>query len=181
MCRSSSVVLSAMTTGVRYEWYKNGQSAPFKLTEIASIQKGTATSSLTLVSVQTTASYYVKVFQANGSFTFDGPYVVTVNYGCTTPGARIAAAEVVEIPLTVTLMPNPVVDGRLRAVVSGAAGQALSVKLLDLRGQVVREQAWSEADAEQVVDWSIGQRASGLYLLQAQTPGRSTTVKVIKQ
>ena len=178
VCRSNPVVLNATTTGVRYEWYKNGTSAPFKLTEIASIQRGTATSSLTVVSAQTTASYYVKVFQANGSFSFDGPFVVTVNYGCTTASARVSAAEV---PLSVVLTPNPVLDGQLRAVVRGAGGQALSVELLDLRGQVVRSQTWSEADANQMVEWSIGQQATGLYLLKAQTPGQLTTVKLIKQ
>ena len=62
VCRSGAVLLRATSTGVRYEWYKNGTAAPFKLTEIASIQRGTTTSSLTLVSVQTTATYYVKVF-----------------------------------------------------------------------------------------------------------------------
>ena len=115
VCRSSRVVLNAITTGVRYEWYKNGTSAPFKLTEIASIQRGTATSSLTLVSIQTTASYYVKVFQANGSFTFDGPFTVTVNYGCIAPGARVAAAEV---PLTMTLTAQP--GGRWSVAGSGS-------------------------------------------------------------
>jgi hypothetical protein len=120
VCRSSGVVLTASTTGVRYEWYKNGTSAPFKLTGIASIQRGMATSSLTLVSVQTSASYYVKVFQANNSFTFEGPYGVTVNYGCVAPGARVATESVVEVPQRILLMPNPVTDSQLRAVVRGA-------------------------------------------------------------
>jgi len=179
-CRSSVVVLNATTTGVRYEWYKNGTSAPFKLTEIASIQKGTATSSLTVVSVQTTASYYVKVFQANNSFTFDGPFTVTVNYGCTTPGAREAAESVVEVPLSVVLAPNPLVDGQLRAVVRGAAGQALSAELVDLNGRLVRAQQWSAADAVQLIEWNISTQSSGLYLLRAYTPGQHTTVKVMK-
>ena len=177
LCRSSTVVLNAITTGVRYEWYKNGTSAPFKLTEISSIQRGTATSSLTLVSIQTTASYYVKVFQANGSFSFDGPFVVTVNYGCIAPGARVAAAEV---PLSMTLTPNPVVDGQLRAVVTGAGGQPLSVQLLDLKGQVLRSQTWAEADANQLVEWSIEQQGSGLYMLQAESNGQAKTIKVSK-
>jgi len=113
VCRNSVVVLAATKTGVRYEWYKNGQSAPFRLTEIASIQKGTTTSSLTLVSIQTKGSYYCKVFAANNSFTFDGPFVVTVNYSCV---GRMAAADVVEVPLSITLTPNPLADGQLRAV-----------------------------------------------------------------
>ncbi len=181
VCRSSQVVLTALTTGVRYEWYKNGTSAPFKLTEIASIQKGTTTSSLTLVSIQTTANYYVKVFQANGSFSFEGPLKVTVDYSCIAPGARVAAAEVAEAPLSVVLTPNPVVDGQLRAVVRGAAGMALSVELVDLNGQLIRQQQWQAADAEQVIEWNMGNGPSGMYLLRAQTPDQLKTIKVLKQ
>ncbi|MBC7571652.1 MAG: T9SS type A sorting domain-containing protein [Spirosoma sp.] len=184
VCRSSLVVLTALTTGVRYEWYKNGQSTPFKLTEIASIQRGTATSSLTLVSVQTTASYYCKVFQANGSFTFDGPLKVTVDYSCIAPGARlgahaVAATEGAEVPLSITLTPNPVVDGQLKAVVRGVAGAALSVDLLDLNGQVVRSQHWASAAGEQVIEWNIAAQPAGQYLLQAQAAGQRSTAKVI--
>ncbi len=181
VCRSSSVVLTTMTPGTRYEWYKNGKSAPFKLTEIASIQKGTKTASLTVVSTQTTASYYVKIFQANGSFTFEGPFTVAVNYGCIAPGARQAAEALAEVPLSVVLMPNPVVDGQLRAVIHGAAGKSLSVQLLNLRGQIVKEQNWPVGEGDQVLEWSIGSQPSGLYLLHAQTPNQLKTVKVIKQ
>ena len=191
VCRSSGVVLSAVTTGVRYEWYKNGQSAPFKLTEITSIQRGTATSSLTLVSVQTTASYYVKVFQANGSFTFDGPFVVTVNYGCVTPGARQATldgsvpAEVVETGLRIVLLPNPLTNGRLRAVINGAQGQPLTVELLDLRGMTLHQQQWETAASAQTVDWDVSDQPAGAYLLRAVSqPLHGTTqrqtLKVLK-
>jgi len=179
VCRSSQVVLPAGAVGTRYEWYKNGQTAPFKMTEIASIQKGTTTSSLTLVSVQTTANYYCKVFQANGSFVFTGPFAVVVNYGCVAPGARVAATEVAEVSLSVVLTPNPLIDGQLRAVVRGAAGQSLSVQLVDLRGQVVRAQQWAEAENEQVVDWNINQQSTGMYLLQAQAGNQIKTIKVI--
>ncbi len=183
VCRSNAVVLNATTTGSRYEWYKNGQSAPFKLTEIASIQKGTATASLTVVSIQTTAKYYCKVFQANGSFTFDGPYQVAVNYGCVAPGARIAAVEnvVPEVRLSVTVAPNPVVSETLRAVVRGAGGTLLTVDLVDLQGTTIRTQQWPVADSEQVVEWSVGNRPAGLYLLRAQSNGQVHTVKVVKQ
>jgi len=180
VCRSSSVVLTVGLPGSRYEWYKNGQSAPFKLTEIASIQKGTATSSLTIVSVQTTANYYCKVFQADGSSGFAGPFQVAVNYGCIAPGARLAAEPVVEVPLAITLMPNPLASGQLRAVVRGAGGVSLSVELVDLRGGVVRSQTWPVADEQHRVEWDITVRPSGLYLLRATANGKSQTVNVIK-
>ena len=185
VCRSSGVVLSATTTGVRYEWYKNGQSAPFKLTEIASIQRGTTTASLTLVSIQTTASYYVKVFQANGestpgSFVFDGPFVVTVNYGCTAPSARQAAFRE-DAPLRLLLMANPVDGEQLRAVVEGAGGQDLSVMLVNLKGQVVRQQRWSAADPAQVVEWLVGAHPAGVYILQARSGDQQVGTRLVKQ
>ena len=201
VCRSSRVVLSAPTTGrsadgVRYEWYKNGTSAPFKLTEIASIQRGTTTSSLTLVSVQTTASYYVKVFAANsastpGSVTVEGPFVVTINYGCTAPSARQAAldgatpAEWTEAGLQIRLLPNPLTDGRLRAVVQGAEGQPLTLELLDLRGMILHQQQWETAAPGQAVDWDVSGQPAGVYLLRAvsqQASGASQrqTLKVLK-
>ncbi len=191
VCRSSTVVLNAITTGTRYEWYKNGQSAPFKLTEIASIQKGTTTSSLTIVSAQTTATYYCKVFQTDGSFSFAGPFVVTVNYGCTAPSARQAAldgsapVEWTETGLQIRLLPNPLTDGRLRAVVQGAEGQPLMVELLDLRGRQLHQQQWAGAAPAQAVDWDVSAQPAGAYLLRAvsqQASGttQSQTLKVLK-
>ncbi len=177
VCRSSVVVLSSITPGNRFEWYKNGQSAPFRLTEIASIQKGTQTASLTIVSAQTTASYYLKIFAANGSFVFEGPFRVAVDYSCT---ARQAAPELADVPLSVVLMPNPIADGQVRAVVRGAGGQFLRVTLLNLQGQPAGEQHWTIAEPEQTIELSTAGQPSGMYLLQAQTPGQRTIVKVIK-
>ena len=156
-----------------------------------SIQRGTATSSLTLVSVQTTASYYVKVFQANGSFVFEGPFVVTVNYGCVAPGARQAVldgsapAEVVETGLRIVLLPNPLTNGRLRAVINGADDQPLSVQLIDLRGMTLHQQQWETAAPAQAVDWDVSGQPAGAYLLRAvsqQASGttQSQTLKVLK-
>ncbi|MBC7571899.1 MAG: T9SS type A sorting domain-containing protein, partial [Spirosoma sp.] len=178
VCRSTPTVLTSITVGTRYEWYKNGTSAPFKLTEIASIQKGTQTASLTIVSTQTTASYYLKIFAANGSFVFEGPFKVTVDYGCT--GARQAAPELADVPLSVVLMPNPIANGQVRAVVRGAGGQFLRVTLLNLQGQPAGEQHWTIAEPEQTIELSTAGQPSGMYLLQAQTPGQRTIVKVIK-
>ncbi|MBC7569853.1 MAG: T9SS type A sorting domain-containing protein [Spirosoma sp.] len=182
-CRSSSIVLTANALGTRYEWYKNGQSAPFKLTEIASIQKGTATASLTLVSIQTTAKYYCKVFDATGSFQWSGPFTVTIDYSCVAPGARQAAASVgtgePETGLQVVLAPNPVEAGLLRAVVTGAEGQPLRVSLTDLKGQVLGQQNWPSAEAAQAVSWDISQHPAGLYLLRASTDQQGLVVKVI--
>jgi len=180
VCRSSSVVLTVEVAGAtKYEWYKNGTTVANKMTEIASIQKGTNTASLTLVSVQTTADYYCKVTRPAG-VTNVGPIQVVVNYGCTAPGARLAGDEEPQTPLTIRLLPNPILNGQLRAVVEGAAGQPLSVQLTDTKGRMVRQQTWPHAEAAQLVEWTIISQPSGLYLLQAQTPGQRITTKVIK-
>ena len=181
VCRSSTVVLRATTTGSRYEWYRNGQTIANRLSEVDNVYRGTKTASLTVVNIQAPGTFYCKVFAANGSFVWDGPYAVLVDFGCPASGARQAAAEVAEVPLTLTLTPNPITDGQLRAVVSGAAGQALSVQLLDLRGQVVQQQQWQSAESRQVVEWTISRSPVGVYLLRAQTPGQRTVIKVINQ
>lgn len=183
VCRSSSVTLKAVTTGSRYEWYRNGKTVANRLTEVASAYVGTKTASLTLVNAQAGGTFYCKVFAADGSFVFDGPYMVMVDFSCTTPGARIAAsAEVrIEVPLSVVLLPNPVVGGQLRAIVRGAEGQPLRAELVDLQGQVRQQQQWAGAETEQGIEWTISDRPAGLYLLRVQTPTQITTAKVIHQ
>jgi len=136
VCRGSRVVLSVGLPGLRYQWYINGQTVAFELDELRNRQIGTKTASLTLASVQTTASYYVKVTGANGSVVWGGPFRVVVDFGCTPPGARVASGEeVAEVSLDVVLTPNPLADGMLRAVVSGAGGHPLVVELVDLWGR----------------------------------------------
>ena len=186
VCRSSDLTLVAGSSGSRYEWYRNGQTIANRLSEIANVYRGTKTGSLTLVNIQAPGTFYCKVFAANGSFTWDGPYTVLVDFGCTAPGARQAApigalTQAAEVPLSVLLTPNPVTDGQLRAVVRGATGQPLSVQLLDLQGQVVQQQQWPPAESSQVVAWNVSHLPAGVYLLRAQTPGQVRISKVIKQ
>ncbi len=127
VCRSTSTVLSVVTTGsgLLYQWYKNGQTVPSKMTEIASIQKGTTTASLTVVSPQTTANYFLKATDGGGTVVWYGPFRITVDYGCV---GRLAA-DFSEIEFQVVLAPNPLENGRLQAIISGAGGQALTVHL----------------------------------------------------
>jgi len=89
-------------------------------------------------------------------------------------------AGVAEIPLTVTLLPNPVVNGQLGALVRGAGGQSLVVELVDLRGQVLHRQAWPVAEAEQGVGWTVSVQSAGVYLLRAQTATGVALVKVVQ-
>ena len=88
------------------------------------------------------------------------------------PG-RSAPAEVVEAGLRIVLLPNPLTNGRLRAVITGAEGQPLSVELLDLRGMARHQQQWETAVPAQTVDWDVSQQPAGVYLLRAVSRGTS--------
>ncbi|MBO0931580.1 T9SS type A sorting domain-containing protein [Fibrella aquatilis] len=181
VCRSSRVVLTATLTGTRYEWYRNGQTVANRLIDVMGVQTGTTASSLTLVSVQTNATYYAKVFGANGSFAWSGPFAVEINGGCIANGGRLAATAEPTTPLTVRLMPNPIESGRLRATIWGAGGAPLHVQAIDLNGYVVNKQHWTTADYEQLVDLDMNAYPGGIYLLQVRSEGRTQTVRVLKQ
>jgi len=184
VCRGGTVVIKVVASGnpVKYEWYKNTLSS-VRLTEIPNQQRGTATSSLTLTNQQANANFYVRVTDVNGSAIVYGPFKVTVNMGCITPLGRLAAEET---ELKITVLGNPIIGEQLRATVSGAAGKALNLQLLDLSGKPVKTQNWQQADANQPVEWNLSAQASGVYLLQAvmdadgSTPAQRHSVKVIK-
>jgi predicted outer membrane repeat protein len=175
-CRGSNVVLNVPDGSSRYEWYRNGQSVASRLNNIAGVYAGATTASLTAINAQTSGTFYAKVFAANGSFVWYGPFAVSV-VNC---GAREAAAEP-ELTLQVRVVPNPLVNSRLRAMVAGAGGQALTVELTDMQGRVIRSQRWEMAQAEQVVEWDVSQAPPGTLLLRAEADGRSQTVKVAKE
>jgi hypothetical protein len=175
-CRNSRVVLTSPKAATRYEWYKNGQTAANKLIDVASIQVGTTTASLTLVSVQTSGTYYVKEIQANGSFTWSGPFAVTVDARCS---GRIGQDEP-RLALSVRATPNPVEDGQLRAEIIGAAGQKLTVQLVDNQGYIIKEQHWEQAGQTESVSWDVGHKSAGVYILQAVTNYQRQAIKVLK-
>jgi hypothetical protein len=175
-CRGSNVVMNVFPTATRYEWYRNGQTIANRLNNIAGVYAGATTASLTILNAQTSGTFYCKAFAANGSFSWYGPFVVSI----TNCGAREAAPEP-ELALQVRVAPNPLQHNRLRAVVKGADGQALTVELSDQQGRVVRSQRWEVAQAEQVVEWDVSQAPGGVLLLRATTDRQSQTVKVVKE
>ena len=176
VCRNGRVVLTTAKPAARYEWYKNGQTAANKLIDVANTQLGTTTASLTLVSVQTSGTYYVKEIQANGSFAWSGPFAVTVDGRCT---ARMGLEEPRPV-LSIVATPNPLEDNRLRADVTGAEGGPLTVQLVDMQGYVLHEQHWQQAGETESVSWDVSRQPGGLYILQALTKQQRHTTKVIK-
>ena len=175
-CRSSQVVITTATPATRYEWYKNGQTAANKLLEVASVQRGTTTASLTIVSIQTSATYYVKAIQANGTYTWTGPFSITVNASCS---GRVGQDEPTQT-LSILATPNPLEGDMLQATVEGAEGQALTVQLVDMQGRTVYQEQWPHAVQKQSVLWNVSSPPAGLYLLQAVTSSQRQSIKIIK-
>jgi hypothetical protein len=183
-CRNGSMIISVVATGnpVKYEWYRNSINSA-RLTENPAQVRGTSTSSLTLVNQQVTANYYVRVTDANGTAVVYGPIKATVDMNCNIYG-RVGTEEG---QLKITLLGNPIAGEQLRATVSGAAGKALNVQLIDLSGKPVSQQQWQQAELNQSVEWQLSGQPSGVYLLQANTEADSTSpaqrhsLKVIKQ
>ncbi|GAB3548780.1 choice-of-anchor Q domain-containing protein [Spirosoma fluminis] len=184
VCRGGTAVINVAVSGspIKYEWYKNSLTSP-KIMETPQLFRGTATSSLTLINAQTNTqgNFYLKTTDQAGAVTIYGPYRLTVDASC-----RAREIAQLETPLQVELAPNPIQQGRLRAVVKGAEGRALSVELLDLSGKPIRQQHWQQADAQQLIDWDMQLQGSGLYLLQVVSeassglPAQRQSVKVVK-
>jgi sugar lactone lactonase YvrE len=182
-CRNGVAVIKLVASGnpVKYEWYRNNINSA-RLTENPAQVRGTSTSSLTLVNQQVTATYYVRVTDADGSAIVYGPFKMTVNLNCNVY-ARVGTEEV---ELKISLLGNPISGDQLRATIVGAADKALTVQLMDLSGKPVYQQQWSRADSEQQIEWNLGSQTSGVYIMQAVTdangsgPAQRHSLKVVK-
>ncbi|GAB3510301.1 hypothetical protein GCM10027341_48570 [Spirosoma knui] len=178
-CRSASATINVVVAGkpVKYEWYKNTLTSP-KLMETPQLFRGTATSSLTLINAQsnTQGNFYLKVTDQSGAVTIYGPFRLTVDASCR--GRELAVENITAEPgLTITILGNPLVDGQLKATISGAAGKAVQVQLMDTRGHAIYQQ---QATDQQRIDWNLSTHPSGLYILQAYTDQQQVIYKVVK-
>jgi hypothetical protein len=84
----------------------------------------------------------------------------------------------IELPLQA--YPNPFTQ-ELRVAFRVEQTQPVSLKLYDSQSREVATlfQAQAEAGKEYKASWTAGQQAGGLYLLRLQTPGKTSTRKVI--
>ncbi|WP_157618568.1 beta strand repeat-containing protein [Spirosoma spitsbergense] len=94
------------------------------------------------------------------------------------PGARQAA--LVEAPLRVIVLGNPVVGETIEVEVRGAQGQALRLQLSDERGHRVSEQSVGKAGEVERLTLRLGQLPAGVLLLRVSTSTQSQTLKLIK-
>ncbi|WP_020602668.1 putative Ig domain-containing protein, partial [Spirosoma spitsbergense] len=97
---------------------------------------------------------------------------------CQVASPRVSAP--VEVPLSITVLGNPVLGSQVDVDVRGAQGQELSLAVVDERGYVVSKLTQPvTAPVERLRVW-LGTDA-GVYYLQAQTATGSHTVKLVKQ
>ncbi|GAB3510515.1 hypothetical protein GCM10027341_48960 [Spirosoma knui] len=180
VCRGGTAVISVAVGGnpVKYEWYKNSLTTP-KIMETPQLFRGTATSSLTIINAQTNTqgNFYLKVLDQSGTITLYGPYRLTVDASCR---ARELAQEITEPTVQVVILGNPLVNGQLRAVVKGAAGQPLRLKLVTEQGRSVRSEQWEQAAGEQLIEWDMREQPVGIYLLEVKANQQIQRHKLIK-
>ncbi|WP_040585456.1 T9SS type A sorting domain-containing protein, partial [Spirosoma luteum] len=94
------------------------------------------------------------------------------------PGARQAA--LVEVPLSVTVLGNPVAGETVAVEVRGAEGQPLQLQLRDERGHLVSEQSVGKAGVVERQTLRLGQVPAGVLLLRVSTSTQSQRLKLLK-
>ncbi|TAE26189.1 MAG: T9SS C-terminal target domain-containing protein [Cytophagales bacterium] len=104
------------------------------------------------------------------------PFVFNFRQACA--GARIAneAANV----LTVNVLGNPTTNEFVTVAVQGAENNPLVLNVVNEQGMAVSTQFVERATTTERQTLKLG-RVPGVYLIQAVTPTRSQTVKVVKQ
>ena len=94
------------------------------------------------------------------------------------PSARIGASP--EVPLTVTVLGNPVVGEMVEVEVRGGEGQALILSVVDERGHWLVEQSVGRAGVVERQTLRLGQTPAGVLLLRVSTSTQSQTIKLLK-
>ena len=94
------------------------------------------------------------------------------------PGARLGTGS--EVPLTVTVLGNPVVGKTVSVEVRGAEGQSLRLQLSDERGHLVSDQVVERAGLVERQVLSLGHQSGGILLLRVSTPSQYQTIKLVK-
>ncbi len=93
-------------------------------------------------------------------------------------GARVGAES--QESLSVRLIGNPVVGDEATVEVAGADGQQLRLRVINGQGRILNQQMVSEANGIERQTLKLGQQA-GVYFIQATIPGKTQTIRVIRQ
>ncbi|WP_245882341.1 putative Ig domain-containing protein [Spirosoma oryzae] len=94
------------------------------------------------------------------------------------PNGRQGSLEAV-VPLQVTVFGNPVIGESVSVSISGADGQAVQVRVVDLLGNTVHHQSISQAGSIERLSVPLG-RSQGVLLLRVSTPSQQQQIKLIR-
>lgn len=116
----------------------------------------------------------------NNSLGYGIPNFVAA-YNALHPNAPLAAANPVAVEDVLVLFPNPTGDGQLTLMLPPSLrGQALRLRVLDVRGAVVVQQALAASgSAEMPV--SLGRLAKGIYTCELSAGSTRRTTKFVQQ
>ena len=92
--------------------------------------------------------------------------------------ARVSA-EGSESLLSVQVLGNPVTGSTVDVLVTGAAGQHLTLEVIDFMGHLLHQQSIESAQAQERAQLGVG-HAPGMLLLRATTPTQQQTVKLVR-
>ncbi|QDK77495.1 hypothetical protein EXU85_02330 [Spirosoma sp. KCTC 42546] len=132
------------------------------------------------------AEFFVPTYQRNGMvFTLYArqrgqEYTTQYTTTCNLVSARLASSLEVGTGLQVKLLGNPV-NQEVVAEVTGVQGQALQVKLTDIRGRVVGQQQIEQAQVAERLVLSLPIEDSSLLLLEVATSTERKTLRVLSK
>jgi len=84
------------------------------------------------------------------------------------------------VGFTLQVLGNPVQE-QLRVLISGAEGQAVRLRLTDLRGRELESRLIEPVGTPNEQRFDLGQIPAGVLLLQGTSRGQTQTVKIIHQ
>ncbi|GAB4006241.1 hypothetical protein GCM10028808_07810 [Spirosoma migulaei] len=132
------------------------------------------------------SEFFVPTYQRNGMvFTLYArqrgqEYTTQYTTTCNLVSARLASSLEVGTGLQVKLLGNPV-NQEVVAEVTGVQGQALQVKLTDIRGRVVGQQQIEQAQVAERLVLSLPIEDSSLLLLEVATSTERKTLRVLSK
>ena len=93
-------------------------------------------------------------------------------------GSRVGAES--EGALSVRLIGNPVIGDEATVEVAGAVGQSLRLRVINAQGRILNQQMVEEANGIERQTLKLGQQ-TGVYFIQATIPGKTQTIRVVRQ
>ncbi len=94
--------------------------------------------------------------------------------------ARLGVYSLTESDLVITVKGNPISNGQVQTEVRGAAGQPLTLYLINKQGVIIDHHRIEQAGPLESHTFGISHQPPGLYFVRATTPTQATSVKVNK-